>query len=110
VRRTLARAEKELRAALGRASVHVKPLRQNYAHVRLDQNPARIVLDPHCGGLIENLVHELIHLTYTKELETWGSLEEPIVVALEIALVSYINKSETRLAWWRQRIEEAQED
>lgn len=79
------------------------------AAARVDFNPQPphdIVVDPHQSSLLEGVIHELIHVAYRSDLERWGYLEEPIVMALEDQMVRHINRNPKRAEWWRARIAE----
>lgn len=103
---TLARMERTLRVALHGCRVSFRPLKRENAKVILDQRPRLIHIDPMRGGHLECLVHELIHVAYERQLAEWGALEEPIVEVLELVMTRYINGSERRTAWWRDRLRE----
>lgn len=66
----------------------------------------QIKLNPFNGGITETVIHELIHIGYEGELQRWGALEEPIVEALEDAVVRYVNRNPKRRSWWHQKIQE----
>jgi hypothetical protein len=91
----------------GGVKIRARPLFQNYAEVRLDHRPRSVTVDPHFGGLVENTVHELIHVAFRAKLESWGQLEEVVVVALEVAVMAHINASRARSSWWRRAVTEA---
>lgn len=103
---TPARLERALRDLLtsGKVRVAMQPMKDCAGMVNLDGKPPMILVDPMDAGFINIVVHELIHLVYEKELAVWGKLEEPVVEALEASLVSFINQSERRVNWWRNRI------
>jgi hypothetical protein len=103
---TVSACEKALRAELvsGRVTLERRPLFRNYATVDLSSRPHLIVVDPHYGGIVEGVVHELIHVVFRKRLAEWGQLEEVIVVALECAVMQHINRSRERATWWRRKI------
>lgn len=63
-----------------------------------------VVVDPMRGGLIECVVHELLHAAYAEELAPWGELEEAIVLAVEREVMGLINGSRRRVKWWRDAI------
>lgn len=99
--------EAELRAALRRPDTRLrvtKLKREVLAWVDYSGRHVEVVLDPMRGGLIECVVHELIHAVYAKPLSSWGRFEEPIVCAVEKELMGYINTDEKRIQWWRDAI------
>jgi hypothetical protein len=110
-RLTVARVERELRSAIEAGDVYIRqqPLKGSVAQVDIANKPHRILLDPLRGALLDSLVHEVIHVVFLDRLLPWGALEEPIVEAIEEQVVRYINRSKTRVAWWRRVIDEALE-
>jgi hypothetical protein len=71
------------------------------------ERPHLIVLDPAQGGLIENAIHELLHVLFREEMEVWAKeLDEAINSAIEDCVVRYINRSEKRVDWWRAAVAE----
>jgi len=106
---TLHRMETKLFKSLDRTVIKLKPLQNAYAKINVARNPAPMTVDPFRGGLLEKVVHELIHLAYREELSRWGVFEEPIVRQLESVMADYINMSPKRTAKWRKRLMEVVE-
>ena len=107
--RTLASMEKSLRAALesDRTVVHWRTLNgDTLAWVEYEGRQVEVAVDPMRGGLIECVVHELLHAVYRLELSRWGVFEECIVLALEREIMATINASPRRVKWWREAIAE----
>ena len=99
--------ERELRRTLRRPDTRLRTTELNgttLAWVDYDGRVVEVVLDPMRGGLIESLVHELIHAVYAKPLRVWGRNEECLVSALEQEQMQLINNDEARVRWWRRAI------
>lgn len=77
---------------------------ETLAWVEYAGKAVEVVVDPMRGGLIECVVHELLHAVYAKELARWGDLEECIVVAVEKEVMAVVNNSTRRVRWWRDAI------
>lgn len=100
---TFKELEKRLRARLKQVSVH-RTRNRNLAGLA-DPDKQRIYLNPLHGGLLETLIHELLHLELRLELNPFGqTLEEHLVTALADKLVRQINRSKARSAWWSKRL------
>lgn len=100
---TFKELEKRLRARL--KQVTVLPTKNKNLAGLADSNKQRIYLNPVHGGLLETLLHELLHLELCFELNPFGrTLEEHIVAALADKLVRQINRSKQRSEWWNKRL------
>lgn len=105
--RTPTLMERELRRALMRPDTRLRTTqlsKEVLAWVDYNGRHVEVTLDPMRGGLIECVVHELIHAVYAKPLKAWGRFEEPIVVALEGEMMGFINTDERKVRWWREAI------
>jgi len=100
--------EERLRKALldpaTRLKLHVLNA-ETLAWVEYEGRKVEVALDPMRGGLIECVVHELLHAVMRTELARWGEFEECIVLAVERELVHQINSSRRRVQWWRKAID-----
>lgn len=77
-------------------------LKTHIADVETDGPYAEVRLDVFLGGVLECVVHELLHATYEKQLKPWGRMEETIVLALEAEIARYItNRLELQDKWRR---------
>jgi len=77
---------------------------ETLAWVEYEGRKVEVAVDPMRGGLIECVVHELLHAVCRVELARWGEFEECIVLAIERELVCQINASRRRVRWWREAI------
>jgi len=105
--RTFTGMEKSLRDALvARSTVlHRHELNgDTLAWVEYEGKRFEVALDEYRGGLIECVIHELLHAVYVHELARWGWVEEDIVLAVERAVMARINRNPTRVKWWRNAI------
>lgn len=109
---TRAKLERALRHLLqsGAVSVRLGALEDCAGRVDFYTFPYRITLDPFHAGLLESLVHELLHVAETKKLEAWGEFEETVAEGVENGMVQFIGASRQRCAWWRARIREVMDD
>lgn len=99
--------ERDLRDALvsPRTTLHARTLDgDTLAWVEYEGRAVEVALDPFRGGLIECVVHELLHAVYSRRLAEWGAHEEVIVLALERSIMDRINSSKARVQWWRDAI------
>jgi hypothetical protein len=99
--------ERDLRQMLLKPTTTLRTTELNgttLAWVDYEGKEVEVVLDPMRGGLIESLVHELIHAVYAKQLRIWGRNEECIVCALEVEQMHLVNNDESRVRWWRDAI------
>ncbi len=99
--------EKDLRQALMSKSTTVFSQElhgETLAWVEYEGRKVEVAIDPMRGGIIECVVHELIHAVYEKKLAEWGDLEEAIVIAVEKEMMDLINSSRRRVKWWRDAI------
>jgi len=106
--RTLASLERDLRDALVSPTTFIRWRElpsDTLAWVEYEGKVVEVAVDPMRGGLIECVVHELLHAVYAKELARWGVFEEAIVLAIERELMSAINMSPRRVKWWRAAID-----
>jgi len=104
--KTAASRERDLRDGLRRATTTVEQKTltgKTLAYVN-DEGPINIVIDPARGGLIESVVHELVHRVWARPLRMWGDAEETLVIALEQDVMYHINAKPSRVRWWRQAI------
>lgn len=70
-----------------------------------DGLPDLILLDPYLGGLIESVIHELLHIHQKRPTKGLGrELEEAHMEAFEDRVVRYVNQSAQRIRWWRRCI------
>jgi hypothetical protein len=105
--RTMASMEKSLRAALTSKSTVLRSRQLNgdtLAWVEYEGRTVEVAVDAMRGGLIECVVHELLHAVYVDELARWGVFEECIVLAVERELMGRINRSPASVKWWRNAI------
>lgn len=101
--------ERDLRKMLLRPTTTLRTTELNgvtMAWVDYDGKTVEVVLDPMRGGIIESVIHELIHAVYVKHLRVWGRNEEAIVVALEVEQMQLVNTDMARVRWWRAAINE----
>ena len=99
--------ERQLRKALLAGTTRLVQTRLDggtLAWVEYHGKRFHVAVDPMRGGLIESVVHELIHAVYAEELSVWGELEEAIVLAVEREVMAAINDSRRRVRWWRDAI------
>lgn len=100
---TFLQLEKRLRARLRQVTV----LRTRSKNLAGLADPARqtVYLNPLHGGLLETLLHELLHLELRLELNPFGpTLEEHLVQTLADKLVRQINRSKSRSQWWTKKL------
>jgi len=77
-------------------------LKTHIADVETDGPNADVRLDAFLGGILECVVHELLHATYEKQLKPWGRMEETLVLALEAEMARFItNRIELQDKWRR---------
>lgn len=64
-------------------------------------------MDPDREGRIRCVVHELLHVEFSDKFNALvdDSLDEVLILALEVPVVDYIKDSHRRLAAWRSAIE-----
>lgn len=99
--------EKELRALLKRPDTRLRATelhKDTLAWAEFDGHHVQVAVDPMRGGLIECVIHELLHAQYAKPLGMWGKFEEAIVLAVEAEMMAFINRDEKRVRWWRDAI------
>lgn len=94
--------EKGLRAGLGSVTLRMREM--DGASGEYDPDTRTVSLDPFNGGLLETLVHELLHHVAYEKLASFGSMEESVVLSIEDELVRFINRSRTRRRWWRRAL------
>ena len=105
--RTLASMEKQLRESLLSPRTALRSERLNgdtLAWVEYEGRAIEVAVDAMRGGLIECVVHELLHAVYRTELARWGVFEEAIVLAVESEMMARINANPARVKWWRNAI------
>ena len=95
--------EAMLRAGLASVSVVVADMDGCYAG-RYEPDKKLITLDSFHGGLLDTLLHELLHHCQYNKLSSFGAGEEIVVEALEDLLVRYVNRSQRRRRWWRRAL------
>jgi hypothetical protein len=99
--------ERDIKKLLRRPTTRLRVTElKSYVLAWVDYNgrEVEVVLDPMRGGLIESVVHELIHARYPVELAKFGKFEEPFVVVMEQGVMELVNNDEARVAWWRAAI------
>jgi hypothetical protein len=101
-----AAAERALFALLGSGKVSLRRGRLKDACGIYDPNTGVIRVDAFHGGVLGTVIHELFHSHLYRELDSWGKLEEPVLIALENAVVLHINRRPKLLAKWRQQVED----
>lgn len=93
----------------------------NYRTIREPGIVARVIYDPdhfppydvlievdaNNGKLVENVIHELLHVIFSPFFAGLldDTLDEVCVMALEEYMVQYVSKSKSRLAKWTKLIE-----
>ena len=104
---TPASVEKELRRLLTSGAVVLRSanLTNEDALVVLGHRPHMVLVDP-IGKSLENIIHELLHSRFTEaDLKVWsGEFDEAHTVGRASVVVRYINRSKTRIDWWRNAI------
>lgn len=107
-RLTLARLEQILRERLASGvELKLQPLfgpADGFTYPRIRPQP--IILDPFRVGILDGLVHELMHGCFDDRLGKWGDLEETMTAAAERELSIYILTNPKRRERWRKLTEE----
>ena len=94
--------ERALRAGLHGVTLKLREM--DDAGGEYDPKAKTVSLDPFNAGMLEGLVHELLHHVLYEKLASFGASEETVTLSLEDDLVRYINRSKVRRRWWRRAL------